>query len=114
MVTVDASGRTIFRVFFPHAASVELVGSFTDWAARPIPMSRQHPGWWLATVPLPPGAHTFAYRVDRGVHVADYAAHGVEQDAAGAWISRLNVAPPVTAVVEPKPAAAPASARTGR
>lgn len=114
MVTVDAAGRVIFRVFFPHAASVELVGSFTDWAARPIPMTRQHPGWWLATVPLSHGPHTFAYRVDRGVQVADYAAHGVEQDSAGAWVSRLNVAPPVTSVVEPKPAADHAASRARR
>lgn len=81
----------IFRVFFPHAAGVSLVGTFTQWSRRPVAMTRQFPGWWVATVPVPAGSHAFAYNVD-GVQVADFAAEGVEQDAAGKWVSRLTVA----------------------
>lgn len=115
MVTIDPTGQVIFRVFFPHAARVELVGSFTGWANTPIPLNRRYPGWWTATVAVPAGKHMFAYLVDGGVQVADYAAHGVEQVPSGQWLSRLDMPPmptqapgaPPGQVVEAKPSVQP-------
>ena len=48
----------------PGAASVLLVGDFTQWQKRPIPMRRQLGGIWQVTVALPPGDHHYRFIVD--------------------------------------------------
>lgn len=50
------------RVLSPAAGVVEVLGSFTGW--EPQPMSRQEDGSWVLNVTLPPGVHTYVYRVD--------------------------------------------------
>lgn len=91
MITVDAMGGVLFRVYLPHAARVEVVGSFTDWGRERVPMLRQNPGWWSATVAVGGGDHEFCYLIDGSIHLADYAAHGVKMDSDGKWVSTLRV-----------------------
>lgn len=92
MVISDSTGQQTFRVYLPEARSVELVGSFTDWRVRPIPMLREPSGWWTARVPLAAGDHLFSYLVDGSVWLADYAATGVRGNGFGGWVSQLHVA----------------------
>lgn len=82
-----------FKVFLPHASSVQVVGDFTQWQRQAVPMSRQYPGWWSAEVDIPPGDHDFGYLVDGNIWLADYAAHGIHSDRSGRWLSRLHVDP---------------------
>lgn len=91
MITALADGTVEFRVFLPHASSVELVGDFTEWRGRPVKMSREHPGWWSVRVKLHNGDHQFCYLVDGNIWLADYAAHGVHMNQYGGWVSRIAV-----------------------
>jgi len=46
------------------AASVQLVGDFTNWRERPIPLRREPNGVWRAAVRLEPGTHYYRFLVD--------------------------------------------------
>ena len=53
-----------FRVVAEGAQHVHLVGEFTNWLARPIPMIKGVDGGWRATVILPMGRHQYLFVVD--------------------------------------------------
>ena len=53
-----------FRITAPAASDVQLVGDFTRWQERPIPLCRESEGVWRAKVELPPGAHHYRFLVD--------------------------------------------------
>lgn len=54
-----------FSITAPDAVSVTLVGSFTHWEERPIPLKQQQPGGvWQAAVQLPPGTYHYRFIVD--------------------------------------------------
>lgn len=89
MITGNADGTVTFRVYLPHAATVELLGDFTDWRENRVKMAREGPGWWSVTAEVPPGEHLFSYLVDGSIWLADYAAHGVKLNGYGGWVSRL-------------------------
>ena len=91
MISSLPNGATRFRVFLPHASSVQVVGTFTDWRNGAIAMDRQHPGWWEVEVQVEKGEHQFCYLVDGHLWLADYAAHGVKLNGYGGWVSRLEV-----------------------
>jgi 1,4-alpha-glucan branching enzyme len=44
--------------------SVLLVGDFTHWQQKGIPMQKGRDGVWMATVELPPGKHHYRFIVD--------------------------------------------------
>jgi 1,4-alpha-glucan branching enzyme len=46
------------------ATSVMLVGDFTHWQQRGIPMRQDKNGHWTATVDLKPGRHAYRFIVD--------------------------------------------------
>ena len=46
------------------ATSVLLVGDFTHWESRPIPMRKGPDGIWTAAVELSPGNHSYRFIVD--------------------------------------------------
>jgi hypothetical protein len=49
----------------PAASSVALVGDFNGWDPAATPLARAPAGeLWIATVPLPPGRHRYAFIVD--------------------------------------------------
>ncbi len=107
MISTLDDGSVKFRVYLPHAAKVELLGNFTDWRERGVPMTRTNPGWWEVTVPVPAGEHSFCYLVDNSIWLADYAAHGVKLNGYGGWMSRLCVEQePVVAALPERMAAA--------
>lgn len=91
-------GRVRFRVYLPDAHRVELVGSFTDWRARAVPMVREDTGWWAVEAVLPPGDHDFSYLVNSSTWLADYAASGVKRNAYGGWVSQIHVPAPAVQV----------------
>ena len=53
-----------FSFTAPTAVSVLLVGDFTGWETKPIPMERGPGGVWTGTVPLRPGQHHYRFVVD--------------------------------------------------
>ncbi|MBL8763444.1 MAG: hypothetical protein JNM07_04160 [Phycisphaerae bacterium] len=91
MVSLTDDGKYEFRVYLPHAARVELVGDFTDWKRGRVPLRRERDGWWRLTLPISSGEHQFSYLVDDALYLPDYAAHGVELNNYGGWVSRLLV-----------------------
>ena len=95
MITVESSGRVLFRVYLPHAGRVEILGGFTDWSERPIPMQAEGDGWWTAEAEIPSGDWRFRYRMDGDLWATDFAAHGVDLNAFGSLDSCLRVAPAV-------------------
>jgi hypothetical protein len=107
MIAVEPNGQVAFRVFLPHASRVELVGDFTDWQRKPVTLKREYPGWWTASLDVPPGEFRFAYLVDGAIPIVDYGAHGVSLEG-GRWVSRLVVGAEVI------PTEAPASPATAR
>ncbi len=71
--TPSAAGITVtFELHAPDAASVELAGSFNDWA--PGGMVLHGPdatGYWRAEMVLPPGRHEYLFLVDGREWVTD-------------------------------------------
>lgn len=91
MLIRNPDGRTTFRSHHPHAASVELIGAFTDWTRGSVTMEREPDGWWHVSLELPPGEHSFCYLVDHALWLADYQAHGVMLSKDGKWLSLIRV-----------------------
>lgn len=60
----EVSRKQTFRFTDPTAMSVLLVGDFTHWQAKGIPMHKNKEGIWMATVELPSGKHTYRFIVD--------------------------------------------------
>jgi 1,4-alpha-glucan branching enzyme len=58
-------GRVRFRVRAPGATSVQVLGSWDDWAAPGQALSSTRaPGVWELWLALPPGAHRYHFMVD--------------------------------------------------
>jgi 1,4-alpha-glucan branching enzyme len=53
-----------FRYNAPAATSVLLVGDFTDWQQKAIPMEKGPDGVWTTSLKLPPGKHSYLFIVD--------------------------------------------------
>jgi 1,4-alpha-glucan branching enzyme len=64
MARKESSRKETFRFSDADAISVLLVGDFTHWQKKPIPMRKDHGGIWTATVELGPGRHTYRFIVD--------------------------------------------------
>jgi 1,4-alpha-glucan branching enzyme len=61
---MEISTKQTFRFTSPTAMSVLLVGDFTHWQQRGIPMRKGKDGIWTVTVSLPPGKHSYRFLVD--------------------------------------------------
>ena len=57
-----AQGQRTLRIRVPSARTVELSGDFTGW--KPITLRRGDDERWEATLPIAPGMHRIAIRVD--------------------------------------------------
>lgn len=67
----DALVDQQFIIVAPSAASVALVGDFSDWDASRFPMQRvSSDGAWSITVPLRPGRYEYQFEVD-GARITD-------------------------------------------
>lgn len=91
MITVERTGRVRFRAYFSHAERVEILGDFTGWDQRPIPMRHVGDGWWEAETQPPAGDSEFRYRADGWRWVTDFAAHGVTINRFGSLNSCLRI-----------------------
>lgn len=78
-----------FEIDAPDARRVELAGSFSDWSPD-ISLTQVADGRWMAFVPLRPGVHDYAFRVDGEHWVVDPAAPRVA-DGFGGFNSRLSL-----------------------
>ena len=116
MVSLTDSGRCVFKMYMPHAGSVELLGTFCSWKAErdegAVELERDDEGWWTARVNLPEGDHEFCYLVDGRTWMPDYAAGGVRRNSTGRWVSLLSV--PASAQTIDRPIGALAEPRIGR
>lgn len=61
---MEIASKQTFRFSAPTAMSVLLVGDFTHWQQRGIPMQKGKDGVWCASVTLPPGKHNYRFIVD--------------------------------------------------
>ncbi len=61
---METAVKQTFRYSAPTAMSVLLVGDFTHWQQRAIPMQKGRDGIWTTTVSLPPGKHGYRFIVD--------------------------------------------------
>jgi 1,4-alpha-glucan branching enzyme len=61
---MDGSRKQNFRFTSPGAMSVMLVGDFTQWQQKGIPMRKGKDGVWTASVDLTPGMHHYRFIVD--------------------------------------------------
>lgn len=64
MKTIKLGSRQEFRLKAPGAENVLLVGSFTQWQQRPIPMQPERTGEWRVVVGLRPGTYYYRFLVD--------------------------------------------------
>ncbi len=53
-----------FQLIAPEAKSVLLVGDFTDWQKKAIPMQPGSGGVWITKAKLTPGVHHYLFIVD--------------------------------------------------
>jgi 1,4-alpha-glucan branching enzyme len=63
-MATTSSKKEIFRIEAPGAQQVLLIGEFTNWQERPIPMIKGVDGAWRATVILPQGRHQYLFILD--------------------------------------------------
>jgi 1,4-alpha-glucan branching enzyme len=61
---METAVKQTFRFSAPGAMSVLLVGDFTHWQQRGVPMQKGKDGVWVATVTLQPGKHNYRFIVD--------------------------------------------------
>lgn len=89
--TADAQPAVFvrFEISAPDAQRVELAGSFSNWAPE-ITLSRMEGGRWVAFVPLHPGVHDYAFRVDGERWIVDPSAPRVA-DGFGGFNSRMSL-----------------------
>lgn len=78
-----------FEIRAPEAQSVQLAGSFSNWSPE-ISLDRLENGRWVAFVPLRPGVHDYAFRVDGERWLVDPSAPRVA-DGFGGFNSRLSL-----------------------
>lgn len=116
MVSFDRDGSLVFRIYLPHAQSVQLVADFTGWRERPMALRRESTrdgdGWWSLNTGLPEGEYRFSYLVDEQWWLPDYAASGVQRNEFGNWVSLLCVAAAPDEALQPQPQVAAAMSPT--
>lgn len=67
LLRVGSDERTLvtFELHAPDAGTVELVGSFNDWAVGEIRLAGPDAtGHWMVRIPLPEGRHEYLFLVD--------------------------------------------------
>jgi 1,4-alpha-glucan branching enzyme len=103
MVTLQ-DGSCTFRLLYPHAHQVHVVGGFNHWSRTATPMLLDG-GHWEARLQLPPGEYRFRYLVDGHRWLTDWAAFGAIPNRIDGWDSVVVVPAPrvVPAAVAAQP-----------
>jgi 1,4-alpha-glucan branching enzyme len=86
----DTESKT-FRLYAPGKQRVELLGDFNDWQRNKHRLTADDDGWWSIDVDLPPGRHTWRFRVDDELEFTDPCSKEVEQDEDGRWRSVIRI-----------------------
>lgn len=58
------ANNTVVSCDSDTAQAIFLAGSFNDWNHSATPMTREGPGHWAVTLPLPPGRYEYKFVVD--------------------------------------------------
>jgi len=74
------AGREVI-VRAPGASQVELAGDFTDWV--PVPLQPAGDNGWRAVLPIRPGLHRLAVRIDRGAWQAPPGSRPIRNEFGG-------------------------------
>lgn len=83
-----------FELIAPTAEHVSLAGSFNDWQADGIQLTRNaETGMWTGTVPLRPGEHQYMFVIDGSEWMPDPEAHAQVDDGFGQTNSVIVVGP---------------------
>jgi 1,4-alpha-glucan branching enzyme len=53
-----------FALRAPGADTVQVAGTFTEWAKSPLPLKRLKDGLWKKSISLPPGRYEYRFIVD--------------------------------------------------
>jgi len=69
--TSQSMGKVIFRYENAHAGTVDLVGSFNDWAPGATPLKKAPTGIWTVTLQLDPGVYLYMFVIDGLAWVSD-------------------------------------------
>jgi hypothetical protein len=72
-----------FVLSAPKASRVTVVGDFNDWDPRATPLARRDGGAWVASIPVSPGRHVYAFIVDGDRWVSDPGAPLAPEDDFG-------------------------------
>jgi hypothetical protein len=65
----------------PEAETVELTGDFTDW--KPVTLRQWGPDSWRTLLPVSPGLHRLAVRIDGGEWRAPPGTRPIESEFGG-------------------------------
>jgi 1,4-alpha-glucan branching enzyme len=98
MVSDLGNAEFEFCLFARDAREVVLAGDFTGWIRGAIRLNRRADGWWSARIHVPTGNHLFSYVINGDTWRPDYAAHGIQRNPYGGWVSCLWVAEPTRRV----------------
>jgi hypothetical protein len=91
----DEEGIAQFVGRFPGARSVNVVGTFNDWASVSLPLEdHNHDGVWQAAAVLPAGTHEYMFVIDGERWVVDPLAGRFVEDGFGRENSVLIVRSP--------------------
>ncbi len=96
-VASGASQQTVlvrFELMAPEAGRVALAGSFNDWNATGVQLTKNSAtGVWTVTVPLVPGEHQYLFVLDDERWIPDPTAHALVDDGFGQRNSVIAVGP---------------------
>jgi hypothetical protein len=83
---------TRFHVYLPEADSVHVAGSFNDWKNDELELADINgDGFWMITLPLPPGRHSYMFFADGTEWLSDPSAETLEGDGSGNENSVIEV-----------------------
>ena len=80
-----------FKLHYPEAKSVSVIGTFNDWDPDANPMTLVGGGIWKASLYLAPGRYTYKFLIDKKLKVTDPANSSIEPDGFGGNNSVLIV-----------------------
>jgi len=89
---VDGARPVVFRLKAAEARKVNLAGSFNDWNANALEMSKTSSGDFVTTLPLAPGKYEYKFVLDGSEWIADPNNPAEAEDNHGGKNSVLNVA----------------------
>ena len=66
MGAVPSDGITTFRVWAPHADTVQVIGSFNDWKMGTVHLEREENGYWAGATELVEPGDEYKYLITNG------------------------------------------------